>query len=344
MARLVFGKSLRKYADRWGFVRQTLWAFEGLVFAALMGLFALLPPDRASDLGRRLARRLGPNHDKSHIVRRNLELAFPEKTEAQREELLLGVWGNLGAIMAEYPHLKRIGRSEADQRLKVEISDQIEVFHDPAKPAVFVSAHISNWELTAAAATRRGIPLSVVYTPPQNPWLERMLRRSRQALGCRLLARADSMRALIRELNEGRSIGLVMDQRVDSGTELPFFGVPKLSTLIPARLALRFNLQLVAVRIQRIDGAHFKVTFHPPIQPDDDTTDEMEKAKQMTTKVNALFEQWIRETPEDWFCTKRRWARDAQPATQAPATSSTGDQPDPRAPVAYHERPTAERP
>jgi KDO2-lipid IV(A) lauroyltransferase len=313
MARLVVGQSLRKYADRWTFVRQALWAFEGLLLGTLMGVLGLLSPDRASHLGRWLARRLGPRQDKSRIIRRNLALAFPEKTEAEREELLLGVWGSMGAITAEYTHLGRIGGSEADERLQIEVLGEIAPLLDPSKPAVFVSGHISNWELTAAAATRQGVLLSAVYTPPQNPWHERILRHYRQALNCRLLPRADSMRALIRELNEGRSIGLVMDQRVDSGTAIPFFGLPKLTTLIPARLALRYGCELVPVRTRRLNGANFKVTFYPPIRPDDESAGEVDKAMQMTRKLNLMFEAWIRDNPEEWFCTKRRWAKDAVP-------------------------------
>lgn len=322
MARLVVGNSLRKYADRWGFVRQALWGFEGLLFAMLMGVFGLLSPDRASRFGRWLARRLGPHQDKSRIIRRNLELAFPERSEAEREELLLGVWGNMGAVAAEYPHLKRIGGSEAEQRLRVEVLGEIESLRDPSKPAVFVSGHISNWELNAAAMTRLGVPLSAVYTPPQNPWHERMLRRAREPLGCRLVPRADSMRALMRELSDGNSIGLIMDQRVDSGTALPFFGIPKLTTLIPARLALRYGCELVPVRTRRLQDAHFEVTLHPPVHPDDIKADEVEQARQMTLKINAMFEQWIRETPEDWFCTKRRWAKDAVPAGSGTSTAT----------------------
>ncbi len=323
MPRLVIGNSLREYADRWTFVRQALWAFEGLIFAILIGGLGLLSPDRASAVGRWLARRMGPHQAKSRIIRRNLELAFPGKTPAQREELLLGIWGNMGAVVAEYAQLKRICGSDAGERLRTEILGSIEAFRDPAKPAVFVSGHISNWELTAAAMTHQGVPLSVVYTPSQNPWHERILRHRRQALGCRLLPRADSMRLLMRELSENRSIGLVMDQRVDSGTPLPFFSIPKLTTLIPARLAMRFNCELVPVRTQRLEGARFKITVYPPVQPDDDAAGELEKAKQMTLKVNAMFEQWIRETPEDWICTKRRWPKDAQPVPQNSASLAT---------------------
>ena len=125
------------------------------------------------------------------------------------------------------------------------------------------------------------------------------------------------MRVLMRELNKGRSIGLVMGQRVDSGTPLPFFGIPKLTTLIPARLAVRFECELVPVRAQRLEGARFKITFYPPVQPDDGTAGEVETAKQMTLKVNAMLEQWILEAPEDWICTKRRWPKDAHSALQS---------------------------
>jgi KDO2-lipid IV(A) lauroyltransferase len=77
---------------------------------------------------------------------------------------------------------------------------------------------------------------------------------------------------------------------------------------------LRYGCELVPVRTRRLQDANFEVTLYPPVHPDDIKADEVEQARQMTLKINAMFEQWIRETPEDWFCTKRRWAKDAAPA------------------------------
>ena len=220
--------------------------------------------------------------------------------------------------MVEFAHLDDICVHQADRRLEIVSDGHVPVLQDPDRPAVFVSAHLANWEVCAIAIVRAGVPVTGVYTPLQNPYLDRILMRRRQALGCRLVPRDSSMRTLLRELKAGRSIGMIMDQRVDSGVPIPFFGIDKWTTLVPARLALRHGCDLVPLRTERLGDARFRVTFYEPLKPDDPRADEIEQATQVTRKINRMFEDWIRERPEDWWCSKRRWPKDAMPASGAP--------------------------
>jgi KDO2-lipid IV(A) lauroyltransferase len=80
-----------------------------------------------------------------------------------------------------------------------------------------------------------------------------------------------------------------------------------LTTVTPARLAIRYGCELIPIRVQRLGGARFRVTFYPPIAPPENTADDQLKARAMTGEINALFEQWITEQPDEWLCTKRRW-------------------------------------
>jgi len=311
VARLLVGNSLRKYFDRWSFVRKSLWMLEaGLLWLFLL-IARLLPTDRATAAGRRLFMWLGPRLDKHRIFKRNLALAFPDKAAAEIDALATEVWGGAGALVVEYAHLDDICVRQADMRLEIASQGDVPALRDPTRRSVFVSAHLANWEVCAIAVHRAGIPVTGVYTPLQNPYLDRMLMRRREALGCHLVPRDASMRTLLRELREGRSIGMIMDQRVDSGVPVPFFGIDKLTTLVPARLALRHGCDLVPLRTERLDGARFRVTFYEPLRPDDPSADEIEQATQMTRKINWMFENWIRERPQDWWCSKRRWPKDA---------------------------------
>jgi KDO2-lipid IV(A) lauroyltransferase len=293
-------------------VLQLLWATETGLLGLLGGLSRLLSPDLASSAGRRLMRRLGPRMDKTRHIRRNLKIAFPEKNAAETDDLVRDLWGNLGSILAEYPHLGTICHGEAEQRLEYIIRGDPQVFRKTGKPAVFVSAHLANWELAAGAIVHLGIPLSVVYTQLQNPHMDRMLFRARQSLGCGLVERDGAGRQLIRCLKQGTSVGLIVDQRVDSGEPVPFFGRDMLTSITPAQLALRFDCELIPVQIQRLKDARFRVIFHEAVEADDETADNPSKALKMTQKINALFESWIREQPQQWMCTKRRWPKDRQ--------------------------------
>ena len=160
----------------------------------------------------------------------------------------------------------------------------------------------------------------MLYQRDSNPGLERMIERRRDAIHVDLIPRDGSMRALIRELASGRSVGLVVDNRYDEGELVPFFGVDAPTLTTPARLALRFRCDLVPVRVERVsDGARFRVTFHEPVRPSDPTRDKAEQARDMTRQVNELFERWIRERPAQWVTAKRRWPRGEPAALPAPS-------------------------
>jgi KDO2-lipid IV(A) lauroyltransferase len=312
MARLILGNTFNKAVKRLPLLQHILWAGEASVFGIFVALSRLLTPERASTLGSRLFRTFGPRLDKTRIFRRNLSLAFPEKSAGEIEVLIREIWGNLGAVLAEYPHLRTYAVAGQPERLEITINSDSPVFQHTGKAAVFVSAHLANWEIPLASATRLGIPVSVLYTPLQNPWLDRMLYKARARAGTSLLPRDGGIRALVRELGSGRSIGMLVDQRVDAGEPVPFFGLEMNTSTTPARLALRYHCDLIPIRVQRLANARFRVSFEPPIRPSAGITDEHRKILDMTRQLNQLFEAWIREQPQDWLCSKRRWPKDAR--------------------------------
>lgn len=283
-----------------------------MIFGAFDKASAGMSPDRASALGRRIMRTVGPHLDKTRHFRRNFSLAFPEKDPAQIDSLVRAAWGNLGAVLAEYPHLGTITNTEARQRCQVSIEGDPEVLKGTGRPAIFVEAHLGNWELPPSVGIHRDVSVKALYTPLRNPWLDRLLRQRRQALGCGLINRYEAPRHMLRQLSRGGSIGLLTDQRVDSGEPIPFFGMDMYTTTAPARLALRFGCELIPTCVERLEGAHFRVTFHEPVRPEPGTGDEHEQIRRMTRKVNAHYEDWIRARPHDWMCSNRRWPKDAQ--------------------------------
>lgn len=291
-----------------GRLRQGLvWRLQALGLAAFWRLCAAVPPERAADFAGALMMWLGPRLRRHSTVKRNMRRAFRERS--RREKLLLarGVWANFGRVLAEYPHLSTICREEAERRLEVVVQDESAAWRRGEKPAVFVTGHLGNWELCAATVVGQGLPLAVVYSPQENPLLEAMIQRKREALDCGMVSKDAGIRELIRHIENGRSIGLLADQRVDSGEPVPFFGRPSLTTLAPARLALKFGLELVPMRVERRPGSRFRVTFHPALRPRDKGLDRHQQALDLMGQFNALFESWVRRRPSQWNCMKRRW-------------------------------------
>ena len=262
-------------------------------------------------MGERIGRFIGPlMRRKNAIFRDNFAIAFPTLSRREREALIQDAWGRAGRVLAEYPHLATIRREP--ERLQIEIRQAIPTYADPSRGAVMVAAHLSNWEISALALAKLGLPNVSLYSPPTNPLLDRMLLESRKALGCELLPRDNSARALLRALRKGRTVGIVMDRRSDDGKPVPFFGRDKTSTLMPAKLALKHGCDFVPIQVVRLKDASYRVIFHPPISPRDTAADEQAQALDMTTQAHALFEEWIKGNPPDWFCSKRLWPKAKQ--------------------------------
>ena len=308
MAEFLVGNSLRKVARKHEFLRQLLWRLDFALVWVVFNLSKLLPIDLGSRFGQRFGAWIGPKlKEKTAIFRENMAIAFPELNDKELDHLVSRAWGRAGRILTEYAHLSTI--LHEPQRLSIDIREPIETYDNPSRPCVVVTAHHSNWEVVCIAMARMGIPNASLYSPPTNPMLDRMLAESRRALDCELLPRDNSARLLIRALKQGRTAAMVMDRRVDEGKSIQFFGHAKMSTIMPAKLALKFNCDLVPAQVERLQDARYRVTFHPPVRPGNPDDPETARAIDMTQQVHNQFESWIRQRPEDWFCSKRLWPK-----------------------------------
>lgn len=271
-------------------------------------LTGVLKAERASVAGMRLMQWLGPKTHRHRTLLANLELAFPELDEDERERLARKIWGNFGSVLAEYPHLDRFAPGESPAGFELQIDPESRVVIESHRAAVYVSAHTANWELVGVTLTGLGVSLSVIYGPQSNPILEQAIQKQRRRLGCRLVPKDQAMRRLVRELRSGRSVGLLPDQRLDSGESLPFFGLNTPTGTSPGRLAARLHCPVIPVQVQRLQHGRYRVRIHAPLT---DTRDDGSRrdAIEISTELNRLFEGWIRQHPEQWLCLKRRWPK-----------------------------------
>lgn len=308
MAQFLIGNSLRKLAREHRLLQTTLLWLDFALVWVVVKLARLLPIDVASRFGERVGAWVGPKlKDKNAKFRQNMGTAFPELDNAQLDDLVTRAWGRAGRVMAEFPHLDTI-LGEPD-RLQIEIHQPIEAFSNPDKPCVIVTAHVSNWEVVCLAMAKMGIPNVSLYSPPTNPLLDKMLKESRKSLNCELIPRDNAARLLVRAMKSGRTAAMVMDRRIDEGKPVKFFGRDKPSTLLPAKLALKEGCDFVPAQVERLEDARYRVTFHPPITPADPGTDHTSQAIDMVQQVHNQFETWIRQRPEDWFCSKLIWPK-----------------------------------
>ena len=146
-----------------------------------------------------IAQKLG----KQRFVRANLQLAFPDLDAGALVRRAGETWGNFGAVLAEYPHLQHWRQLVTE----LEIAPQSRSILEAREPAVYVSAHIANWELAVAAISGLGIPLSVVYAPQGNPLVNELIQARRQFSDCRFIGKKNCIRRLLGELEAAEAAG-----------------------------------------------------------------------------------------------------------------------------------------
>ncbi len=310
MAEFIVGNAFRKIARKHRWLQNLLWRLDFALVWCLIKLFNLLPIDASSRFGHRVGSVIGPMmKSKTAICEDNFRVAFPDKSESEIKDMARASWSTAGRVLSEYTHMDKIIVDRDGERIQIEVQKPNVDFLSPGRPAIVVGAHLSNWEVICAAMARLGVPNASLYSPPTNPWIDRMLLHSRESLQCELVPRDNSARRLMQTLRNGRTVGMIMDRRVDEGQPISFFGEDKLSTTMPAKLALKFHCDLIPARVERLKDANFKVTFYPPISPSNSDDCESDQAIDMIRQVHGLFEQWIRQQPQDWFCSKRLWPK-----------------------------------
>ncbi|MEQ8804887.1 MAG: lauroyl acyltransferase [Rhodospirillales bacterium] len=275
-------------------------------FAVYM-FFRILPLDWASGVGGFLARTIGPRLRLSDRARKNLRAVFPDMADAEVARIVRGMWDNLGRLAAEFPHLQEIDVYAGDGRVIVEGGEYVDQLRDDHEAGIFYSAHIGNWEILALGATQRGLPLDRVYREANNRLVEWLYRNGRAAVEGALIPKGpQGVRQLLNAFRSGSHLAMLVDQKMNDGIAVPFFGRPAMTAPALAELALRHDCPVVAARVTRVKGATFKMTALPPVRFAK-TGDHKADVLAAMTQINDQVEQWVRDTPEQWLWLHNRW-------------------------------------
>jgi KDO2-lipid IV(A) lauroyltransferase len=284
--------------------------FEAGCVMLLAAGFAVLPIDCASALGGLIGRAIGPRLGVSHVARRNLRRAFPACGEAEIARIVAAMWDNLGRVAAEYPHLRRIRLFARGGRVETRGLENIDRAIAAGRRMIIFSGHLANWEIGALAPAQYGFRAAQIYRAVENPLIDRLLARLRGAHGELIPKGSLAARRAIAALANGRHLTLLADQKMNDGIAVPFFGRAAMTAPALAHLALRFDCDVLPARVERLQGARFRLTVYPPL-PLPRVADRHSAVALLMAAVNATLEAWIRERPEQWLWVHRRWPDEA---------------------------------
>ena len=272
-------------------------------------MFRLLPIDWASGLAGGLARTIGPTLGVSNRARRNIERALPELAACERETVVRDMWDNLGRVVGEYPHIGKLHARGTGNRLEIIGADFIDQLRDDDKPGIFMMAHLGNWEFSGLASSQRGLAVDRVYRQANNRLTEWLLSQGRASIEGALIPKGPAgAKKILSSLKTGNHLALLVDQKMNDGVPVPFFGTDAMTAPALAQLALRLKCPVVPVRVKRLKGAKFQVIVSPPMEFTPTGNRQADVLAYMT-KINKIIESWIRDTPGQWLWIHNRWSK-----------------------------------
>ncbi len=287
------------------FLQDLNWRLEAAAFQALFGFLRLLGVERASGFGGKLLRTLGPLTGTHKTVTRNLRIAFPDMDEDERNRLAVDQWEQTGRTFAELAVMDRL--TPESGRIDLVGMERLHAIRDSGKPVVLISGHLANFEVMAAVIMAAGVPCQVTYRAANNPYVDALIRQSRERYGIKLFApKGDGTRELMAGMKRGESIALLVDQKYSQGPEVEFFGQPVNASPGAARMALKFGTVMQPLSVVRLPGVRFRVTAHEPIAVPD-TGDKAADVLAGVQAANRFVEDRVREHPVDWFWVHKRW-------------------------------------
>ena len=245
---------------------------------------------------------IGPIFKSKKIIKKNLEIFSKNISKLEKRRISKSMWKNYGMTFIEYIFLNRF----RNQNSHVDIIGE-EILAEVIKknkPVIFISGHFANFELMSMEITKRNINLATIYRPLNNYFLNPFMEYLRKKYVCKnqIKKGINGVREAINYIKKKHSIALMIDQRVSEGETINFFGKAALTTTLPAQLALKYDLGIIPVFIERTKNNRFRIEFQNEIKANK-FIDKM----QLTKELNKILEKMIVRNPNQWIWTHDRW-------------------------------------
>ena len=245
---------------------------------------------------------IGPIFKSKKIIKYNLNIFSSYNEDFNEKKIINKMWSNYGLTFVEYIFLNEFRKNNF--HISIKGKEILSSIKSKNKPVIFVSGHFANFELMSMEITKSDIKLATIYRPLNNIFLNPLMELLRKKYVCanQIKKGINGVREAIEYLKRNYSIALMIDQRVSEGALLNLFGKPALTTTLPAQLALKFDLDIVPVYIERNDNNNFFIEFKEPIN-----NRIFENKIKLTQELNKVLEEMIIRNPNQWIWTHNRW-------------------------------------
>ena len=242
----------------------------------------------------------------------NLLYIWPKISDRKRKNICFKMWKNLGKNFGEFIYLHRGDPLDSDNvkihRLK-ETKSLVDKNIKLKKGVIFFSAHFGNWELGPYIINKLNVDLMGIYRKSNNSCIDSLIQRYRNK-NTNYVPKGDlGAKKSFLWLRKGKSLALLMDQKLNEGMSVNFLGKPANTATAIAELALRMNLDIIPIKIIRNKNDSHEIYFLKKIKHPNDTLSHEKKVKNILIQINTHLSEWITKAPEQWLWLHRRWKK-----------------------------------
>jgi Kdo2-lipid IVA lauroyltransferase/acyltransferase len=236
-------------------------------------------------------------------ARRNLELAYPDKSPAERERIVDEVFRSIARLIYAFARFSQINRTNISQWIRYEGLEHYQEAKKSGRGVLFATAHFGNWELSAFAHALMTEPMHVMIRPLDNPAVDRLVEERRQLSGNQLISKREAARAVLRALQQNQAVGILIDQNtsLDEGVFVDFFGMQACANSGFAKIAARTGAVVIpGFAVWSESEGRYVLRFYPAVAMTGDPGED-------TQRLHRKLEEAIREYPGQWLWIHRRW-------------------------------------
>jgi Kdo2-lipid IVA lauroyltransferase/acyltransferase len=251
------------------------------------------------------------------VADRNLALAFPRRTAAERRAIVRGAFQHFGRLLLELLKFSTLTPAQMLARVEFEGAEFVELAHAQGRGVLFCTGHFGFWELQGIVHPLRFPPMGVVARVLDNRRLNALLEAMRRRTGNTVIYRQGTLRRVMRMLQANHGVGFLIDQHIQNrdAVEVAFFDRPAATTTALAAIALRTGAPVVPLFALPLPGGRYRMIYEHPIDPP--AADSPDAVREFTQRCTDVLEMYVRRRPELWLWMHRRWRIDEAPAGAA---------------------------
>lgn len=239
----------------------------------------------------------------------NLHLAFPDWSEEKRKQTIRGMIRQIGWMAGEFSQFPKYTRENIDRVVIVDGFENFDAGRRRGKGVLFLTGHMSAWELSSFAHALYGYPLNFLVRPISNARLDALINAYRCLSGNRPIDKNKSARAILKVLGETGTVGILSDHNtsLDEGVFVDFFGIPACTTSGLARIALRTDAAIIPGFLSWDESRRkYRLRFEPALDLAR-TGDEEADVRENTQRFTRVIEEFVRAHPDQWLWVHKRW-------------------------------------